>query len=277
MTAPHLSALYIYPIKSAGGVALSSSAVTPRGLHLDRRWMVLGPDGRMLTQREFPHMAQLRVQLAGSGLRVSAPGLDPLQVPSEASGPVLHSDIWGQPIWGRSVGEEASAWLSEYLTPGCQLIQLPEELQRWQEGKPYRSLLSFADGNPFHLISEASLRALNEASPRPASHREFRPNLVIGGELPPFSEDYWRLIRVGDLLFEVVESTDRCSVVNVDEQGQMTAEPLRTLARTRRRGKRVPFGQHLVQHAPEDQRSGVLRVGDPVEVLRVADTPNPCY
>lgn len=281
MTPAFLSALYIYPIKSAGGISLASSAVTPRGLALDRRWLVLGPDGRMLTRREFPRMAQLQVQLAGSGLQVSAPGMAPLLVPAEASGPVLHSDIWGQPVWGRSV-DEASAWLSAFLrpdclTPGCQLIQLPEALQRWQQGKPYRSLLSFADGNPFHLISEASLRALNEASPLAASHREFRPNLVVSGDLAPYREDHWRLIRLGTLEFEVVESTDRCSMVNVDGQGRMTAEPLRTLARLRRVGKRIPFGQHLVQHAPEDQRSGVLRVGDPLEVLREADTPNPFY
>ena len=49
-----LTQLHVYPVKSLGGIGLAQSDVCARGLRHDRRWMVVDPDGRFLTQREFP-------------------------------------------------------------------------------------------------------------------------------------------------------------------------------------------------------------------------------
>ena len=43
MTALMLSEMYIYPIKSAAGIALHEARMTSRGLEYDRRWMVVTP------------------------------------------------------------------------------------------------------------------------------------------------------------------------------------------------------------------------------------------
>ncbi|MDB5045589.1 MAG: hypothetical protein JWQ08_1639 [Deinococcus sp.] len=272
-----LSALYIYPIKSAGRVPLNSAHIGPRGLNHDRRWMVIDALNRPLTQRECPAMRLIEVALKVDGLAVSAPNMPLLAVPWQPLGQHRTADMWGQPLDCVLVSAEASAWFSTYLGQPCDLIYMPEEEERWQPDKrPYRSLLGFADGNPFHLVSEASVADLNLNLSHPVEPHLFRPNLVIRGGWA-YQEDVWRLIRVGDLTFEVVESCARCSILSVTAAGTFSAEPLRSMARLRREGQAVIFGQHLVQHAPFSARTGQLRVGDSLEVLEAGETRNPVY
>ena len=52
------------------------------------------------------------------------------------------------------------------------------------------------------------------------------------------------------------------TAVSAGASGQTTAEPLRTLARFRRRDGVIYFGQNLLHDGP-----GTLTVGDPVELL----------
>ena len=52
-----LSEIYIYPIKSLGGIRLENSNITPRGLENDRRFMLVDENGRFLSQREHPQLA----------------------------------------------------------------------------------------------------------------------------------------------------------------------------------------------------------------------------
>ena len=88
----------------------------------------------------------------------------------------------------------------------------------------------------------------------------FRPNLVVDGDLEAFEEDHWRSVLIGDVSFRVVKAVDRCVLTTIDpttlERGH---EPIRTLARHRRRDGRTWFAMHLVP-----QVRGVVRVGDEV-------------
>ncbi len=55
----------------------------------------------------------------------------------------------------------------------------------------------------------------------------------------------------------------RCVITTTDQQtAERGREPLLTLARHRRFGKQLVFGQNLI---PEG--TGVIRVGDPVRIL----------
>ena len=275
-----LSALYIYPIKSAGGYAVTQTEIEPRGPQWDRRFALIGAGGRPVTQRDVPGMRLIRVQPQEGGWEVEAPGHPSLflpERPASLSTERRHVQVWGDATEGCAVGPEFDTWFSAVLGRPVQLMQMPEDTERWQTGKPHRSRLSYVDGNPFHLITEASVAHLSAASGRALTAAEFRPNLVLSGALPPYAEDFWRRIRVGEVEFDVVESCGRCAVINVTAQGEAGAEPLRTLARTRRQPHGLPFGQHLVQAAPPEKRRGTLRVGDRVEVLGRADAPNPVY
>ncbi|PIQ22802.1 MAG: MOSC domain-containing protein, partial [Cytophagales bacterium CG18_big_fil_WC_8_21_14_2_50_42_9] len=65
-----LSQIYIYPIKSLGGISMETTLVQERGLQYDRRWMLVDENNQFLTQRTFAEMALLQVELTADGLRV---------------------------------------------------------------------------------------------------------------------------------------------------------------------------------------------------------------
>ncbi|WP_019586115.1 MOSC domain-containing protein [Deinococcus apachensis] len=256
-----LSGLYTYPIKSARGVALDRARVELFGLGLDRRWMVVDGGGRQVTGRDFPRMDLVGVGLEPGGLRVTAPGMPPLPVPHGPGGPGRLVHIFRQPVQAVEVGGEANAWWSAYLGLPAALVYFPDEAERHMNPRFGTARISFADGNPLHLVSEASVADLNTRLPHPVTPERFRPNLVVRGGAA-YGEDGWGRIRIGDLEFGVVEPCARCSVLNISE-GRMGGEPLRTLAGYRRRGRLVEFGQNLV-HAEQ----GELKLGDPIVVLR---------
>jgi uncharacterized protein YcbX len=66
-----ISQLYIYPIKSLGGIALDTAFLTDRGLQHDRRWMLIDANNRFLSQRENAQMALLKTALSDDGVVVS--------------------------------------------------------------------------------------------------------------------------------------------------------------------------------------------------------------
>ncbi len=66
-----ISELYIYPIKSLGGIKLNIARVTDRGLEHDRRWMLVDANNRFLSQREFAKMAQLKTAITENDLLVT--------------------------------------------------------------------------------------------------------------------------------------------------------------------------------------------------------------
>jgi uncharacterized protein len=122
--------------------------------------------------------------------------------------------------------------------------------------------VSFADGFPFLIVSEASLADLNARLPGPPLPIDrFRPNLVVTG-CEPFAEDGWSELRIGAMTFRTAKPCSRCVITTIDQTtGEPGPEPLRTLARYRRVDGRVMFGQNLV-HAGR----GTVRVGDAVSV-----------
>ena len=139
--------------------------------------------------------------------------------------------------------------------------------------------VSLADGFPLLLTAAASLKAVNAwitaettdllgHTTDPTRTQDalamdrFRPNLVVDGTTA-WSEDSWYRLRIGEVTFRVAKPCGRCVVTTTDQQtAQRGPEPLRTLSRYRRFGKRLLFGQNLV---PE--HTGTVRLGDQVAVL----------
>jgi hypothetical protein len=84
---------------------------------------------------------------------------------------------------------------------------------------------------------------------------------VVAG-FEPWDEDRWRRVRIGDVSFRVAKPCGRCVVITTDQvTGERGRQPLRMLARKRRFGQSLVFGQNII---PET--SGRIRVGDPVEI-----------
>ncbi|MDI5966725.1 MOSC domain-containing protein [Streptomyces sp. SL13] len=275
MTSPRLSSLHVYPVKSAQGAAPERADVEPWGLAGDRRWVVVNGDGRAVTQREAPRMTQVvAVPQADGGIVLRAPGTAPLTVAVPTGGGTSRVWIFSTPVEAAGAAPEAAAWWSAFLGADLRLFHLddpaggrpipPHDNRGRDDGR-----VSFADSHPLLLTSTASLAALNRLVARgdhagdgPLPMNRFRPNMVVDGT-GPWVEDDWRRVRVGEVVMRVVGPCARCVITTTDqEHGTRGKEPLRTLARHRRFGGGLMFGQNLV---PES--GGTLRVGDTFSVV----------
>ncbi|MHC8318472.1 MOSC domain-containing protein [Pseudomonas sp. LB3P31] len=264
-----LSALYRYPLKSAKGEVLQQARLDKLGLDGDRRWMLVDQaTGRFLTQRAVPSMSQISALWnTKGGLTLSAPGHPVVEVTL----PGTDAELRGVTIFRDSLrvpdaGDEAGAWVSEFIGKATRLVQIPLDRARTTEAGYGRDddQVAFADGYPLLLIGQASLEDLSQQVGRPLEMLRFRPNLVIEGSAA-FAEDGWKRIRIGEVEFRVVKPCSRCILTTIDSQtGQRSAdrEPLATLQKYRAQADGAMFGQNLVNDG-----NGHLEVGMPVTVL----------
>ncbi|NUS14302.1 MAG: MOSC domain-containing protein [Streptomyces sp.] len=274
MSTPTLSALHIYPVKSLRAVGASEAVVEPWGLAGDRRWMLVDARDTTVTQREQPRLALVAaVPLDGGGVRLSAPGRPALDVARPAAGAALRTvRLFSGKVDVVAAGDAADEWLTAYLGVPVRLVHMDEPAVRRPIEPAYArpgETVSLADGYPLLLTTTASLDALNEliaAGDRPEEGPlpmdRFRPNAVVDGTAA-WAEDGWRRVRIGEVSFRVPKPCGRCVVTTTD---QLTAargkEPLRTLARHRRVGSDLLFGQNLVPEQP-----GTVHIGDPLTIL----------
>ncbi|WP_228978892.1 MOSC N-terminal beta barrel domain-containing protein [Streptomyces sp. DH12] len=277
---PALSSLHVHPVKALGRSSPAQAVVEPWGLAGDRRWMVAGADGKAVTQRQFARLALASAEaLPGGGVRLTAPGRTPLtvRVPDPAVGTVV-VDVFGAKVDAVPADPAADAWFGAYLGAEVRLVHMDDPARRRPVDPQYAlpgETVSFADGYPLLVTTTASLDALNalvaegehpEEGPLPMER--FRPNIVVDGTAA-WEEDRWARIAVGEVVFRVAKPCGRCVVTTTDQHtGVRGREPLRTLTRHRRFGRKLVFGQNLV---PET--TGTLRVGDPVRVLATRDAP----
>ena len=59
-----VTGLFVYPVKSAGAIALESMAIDAVGPGNDRRFMIVDENGRFVTQREFATVGNLMIPAA---------------------------------------------------------------------------------------------------------------------------------------------------------------------------------------------------------------------
>ncbi|HEU0026871.1 MAG TPA: MOSC N-terminal beta barrel domain-containing protein [Ktedonobacterales bacterium] len=257
----------IYPIKACGGIEVAGARMEERGFQHDRRWMVMNDAGGYFDQLDHPRLASVVPRIMDDGLLLRAPGMPPLRAPLHLAQPASLSVRISRSVCDViPVGREADEWFQELLGVACRLVYMPETTRR-PVNPDYAindDIVSFASGYPYHLIGEASVADLNQRLDMPFPLDRFRPNLVISGA-PAFAEDTWQTIRIGQQVFHLVKPCDRCAITTVDQRtGEKTGtEPLRTLARFRTVKQKALFGQYLLA-----EEQGVLRVGDPVEVVR---------
>ncbi len=257
-----LSALNVYPIKSARGITLDQSEVDEFGLRYDRRWMVVDESGQFLSQRSHPRLALVVPSIGQDALQVDAPGMPTLETSLNPHPTVAtRVTVWDDSCNANWLGEKAANWFSDFLGSACSLVHMGVDVIRPASADfaPSGSRVSFADGFPFLLISEESLADLNRRLTEPRPMNRFRPNRVVaGGE--PYQEDGWSRIEVGGIGLRVVKPCGRCLVTTTDQTtGERGKEPLRTLATYRKRGGEVMFGQNVVHEG-----QGRLRLEDAV-------------
>ncbi|NEC18292.1 MOSC domain-containing protein [Streptomyces parvus] len=278
--------LITYPVKGCAGTSVDSTHLTPAGLAHDRSFMVVGVDGVYRTQRRDPRLALVRPTVSADGSRLTLASAEPdsshgaLHLDVTTSAPRRDVDLFGATYQGIDQGDEAAAWLTEFLGAPSRLVRVPPEHDRKTDGlTPGTS--GYADSSAVHLLSRASLahlhaRLAERGAPLLAMDR-FRPNIVIDS-LPegahgehgedwaaePHAEDRIRRAAVGAAELGYTKLAVRCAVTLVDQEAGARGgpEPLRTLADYRRfSAGGVVFGTKFAVVRP-----GKLSVGDEVTV-----------
>lgn len=271
----HLSGIFIYPVKSLGGCAVSTGELDSLGIVGDRRFMVVDATGRFLTQRTLPRMALVRTRLTSDTLTLSAPGHGAIDVPRavEAAASRRSVTVWrSEGLSAEDGGDLPAQWLENFLGVPCRLVRIGKDFARPVLGKGAvpGDIVSFADACPFLVLSEASLADLNdrlaERGEEAVAVDRFRANLIVSGSAA-YAEDDWPRIRIGGAIFRSAGPCARCLVTTTDQSNARRGnEPLRTLATYRRDAidlTNVNFGQNLIH----ETKGGTLRIGDAIEVI----------
>lgn len=266
-----LSEIFIYPIKSLGGISLSDSKVEKRGLQFDRRMMLVDEAGIFITQREFPQMALLKTKIVDNNLEVTHSFSNqsiilPLNPNVDAMSGKIQVKIWDDDCEAETVSQEADEFFSEMIGTKCRLVYMAESEKRIVDPKRKyvldNHIVSFADGYPFLIIGQLSLDELNRRLETPLPMNRFRPNFVFaGGE--PFEEDDWKNILIGEIKFRAVKPCARCVITTTDQETAIRSqEPLKTLSTFRKIENKILFGMNLISYS-----EGFIKVGDRISLL----------
>lgn len=115
-----LSEIWIYPVKSLGGIKLQEAQVTDRGLEHDRRWLLVDENGLFLSQREHSELALFQPEIAGDFLNIThRVQLETIQLPLHQSFSETKTKIdvmvWEDSIQAYEVDSVISDWFSRIL------------------------------------------------------------------------------------------------------------------------------------------------------------------
>ena len=261
----NVSQLFIYPIKSLGGIAVNEAKVTDRGLEFDRRWMLVDNNYQFLTQRNNATMALLSLEMHNDHFIVRHKTKDEtIKIPFITSNPeTAIATIWDDECLVRFVSTEADEWFSTMLSMQCRLVFMPDQSKRKIE-EPFGSdqnITSLSDGYPILIVGQSSLDELNNRLAEPIPIDRFRPNIVFTGGTP-HAEDNFTDFIINDASFLGVKASARCNVITINQQTGIAAnEPLTTLATYRKQKNKVYFGQNVLI-----SKTGSVSVGQHIEL-----------
>ena len=269
-----ISEINIYPIKSLGRVNKTNIQVDPQGLANDRRYMLVDKNNQFITQRKNPKLALVSVIEERDCLIINAPNKSELIVTKSSLTEIKQSvKIWKDTCSAIFHDENINHWFSDYL--GYEVFLVAYDKLKPRTADPLFSIkndvVSFADGFPILVISQASLGDLNSRLSNPVTMQRFRPNIVVEG-CNAFDEDQWRNVKIGNVEFEAVKICSRCILTTIDpETGEkdLNGEPFKTLSQFRKNisgvkdEKGVFFGMNLIPRS-----LGEIKIYDDVFVER---------
>lgn len=256
-----VSALYIYPLKSAQGMPTASLDITEKGPRWDREWMLIDKNNSFVSQRNFPMMSQVQTQVTSDHLICSSPGIDSLYIDLKAYGnETTEAKLFGKPVQTHLIDKNSDQWFSDYLKTEVRLVRAPKPISRTTSGRngPITPV-QFADGYPLLLTNTATLDELNKRLDQPVSMQRFRPNIVVD-HVPADQEDQWTQLKIGTAGFDSVKACTRCVVINIDpKSGKKTEDVNKALKSYRTKDGSVIFGTNL-----SHTQTGSLSIGDSI-------------
>jgi uncharacterized protein len=261
-----LAEIFIYPVKSLGGISVDSAFAGERGLKYDRRYLLVDENRMFLTQRDLPQMALLKLSFTEKGFNVLyAIDNSLVTIPFESeSNEKVKVKIWDDQCNSVRVSKKLDEWFSDKLKINCSLVYMPDKEQRVVEKKYINEdhIVSFADAYPYLIIGQSSLDDLNSRLEIPLPINRFRPNFVFSGG-NPYEEDDWKDFKIGDTHFKAVKPCARCMITTTNQEtAERSNEPLKTLSTYRRINGKVMFGMNVIC-----SKQGFVTIGDKIELF----------
>jgi hypothetical protein len=143
---------------------------------------------------------------------------------------------------GVDAGDDAASWLTAALGQPLRLVRIGDGAHLW-------------DGlNPVHVVSDASLAALNEAlleqDDEVAVPMRFRPNVVLGSHesVTPFLEELNPVLDFSDARIVLREPCVRCELPNISlvdaSRGRQPLKLIGRLSKDRPHAAPASFGTY---------------------------------
>jgi uncharacterized protein len=270
-----ISRLFVYPVKSLGGISVNDSLLTDRGFQYDRRWMLLDGENRFMTQREYPQMALLQTSITENGIALFHVNdiHERTIIPFYGQrGERIKVQVWNDICDAVLVSNDIDRWISDRLGLKCRLVYMPDDsLRKVDEAYAVEkgAINNFSDGYPLLVLSQSSLDDLNSQMEKPIPMNRFRPNIVLSGA-NPYEEDEMEEFMIRGVHFFGVKLCARCMITTINQETlEKSTEPLKTLATYRTRDNNIWFGQNVIYRL-----GGVsLKIGDRIEVLKRKPIP----
>jgi uncharacterized protein YcbX len=275
--------IWVYPIKSCGGVGLTEAELTDTGLAFDRAWMVVDAEGEFVTQRELPRMALIQPTFKHGQLVLRAPGMLALHLSLEAAEWPHKVRVWSDTVMAYDMGDLAAQWFSDFLGPEApadlkrlRLVRFDPEVKRacdarWTSGREANT--QFADGFGLLVTSTASLAELNQRLAKtgeaPVTMQRFRPNIVLAG-VEAHDEDRLGAMTIATgadaaAVIEPVKPCARCPIPNIDPATALSKPAVNDALQGYRQDPRlngaITFGMNAIVLQGDGQ---MLRVGQRV-------------
>jgi uncharacterized protein YcbX len=273
-----ITGLYVYPVKSMKGIAQEQAVMTPKGLRLDRIWMVVRPDGRFVTQRDLPRLSLVNTQLDADAVVLSMEGHGSVALPFDRNdGTAVMTRVWRDECRAADEGPRVADWLTRALDSEqvLRIVRMAPGFTRPQS-QPQRfgsdTTTHFADSAPYLVANQASLHELNrelQAQGHAAVPMDrFRPNIVVDG-LEPFAEHRVAGLSGAGWRLAMADACERCLVTTIDQQTAQrdpAREPFMTLRRINPTAGSKPaplFAHHAILDSGDGQR---IQTGSSIRV-----------
>jgi len=268
----YVSALAIYPLKSAAAINCERIEITDSGPRGDRQFMLTKLDGSFVTGRTHPKITSINCEYRGETLVLSHPSCECLTLSVEAFlNEYIETTVWGSNVQAQRCSDEADQWVSSLLGEPLRILYFSKISHRPVVGHASFKV-GFADGFPLLLTNEASLDHLNQRLLAAVSMQNFRANIVVSSPIA-WSEDGWAKVQIGEVVFDLAKPCGRCIFTTVDPATATLdddLEPLKTLSSYRQQadGTDVIFGENMLP-----LNVGIVKLGDRVEVLETKQQP----
>lgn len=259
-----LKEINIYPIKSLGGFTIDNILALKEGLQYDRRWMLVDQDGKFMSQRENAQLALFECSLSKSEINVSYQS-DSIAIPLNQNEDNLEKvSVWDSEFHAQTIGNVYNKWFSDRLNKVVKLVKMTAKSKRVKKFSkaPFSSEVSMADGYPFLILGEESLRHLNSKLEKEVDSNRFRANFIVSSQIA-HEEDLWQKIRIGSAEFLNIKPCARCIMITINQHNaNKGAEPLKTLSSYRKQQNKIYFGSNMILI-----KEGQISIGDKLQFI----------